>query len=217
MSNYYFHCTLADLIHFAVLGSLLSSAAYFSFSRLRNKEYSDTAKGQLTAAALSFWQGICLLVYPVTGAADPILWLAICLVLFLYFLKDLLTFRFRRPWFFCWIVFCLLAGFFIPIESSSRFFGILFSLILLPGVLAGKTGTADLVFSLGIGFLLGLERTLICFLFAVLSGLFYPALLRILRIENDGLIPFVSCLCPGFLVSWACGYHLFALITSLFI
>lgn len=71
-----------------------------------------------------------------------------------------------------------------------------------------KMGSADLVFIVLYTSLLGAERMLVCLMTAAVLGLLI-GIGKIVMNSKNRLIPFVSCLNVGFLISYAYGYSIY--------
>lgn len=124
-------------------------------------------------------------------------------------LQDLLTYFIDWKKWWGWILCFLVAGgSLMKFDMAAIFYGLLFGLMVFPFVRQKKMGSADLVFIVLYTSLLGAERMLVCLMTAAVLGLLI-GIGKIVMNSKNRLIPFVSCLNVGFLISYAYGYSIY--------
>lgn len=126
----------------------------------------------------------------------------------LAFMQDFLHYRFEKTWLLP--AACGAAGLFClsPVPLISRLLSLGYVLVLLIFYFRHACGSTDIWCAAWMGLVLGTERMTICILIACLCGLLIQYVRRLCRIRQP-MIPFVSCLCIGFMAALLRGWTLF--------
>ena len=120
-------------------------------------------------------------------------------------LKDIHTYYIEKEWM---IISLLLIFFFTPYSIENVISSLVFGLPALCMYFKKWIGSADVYYLFLFGFLLGMERMIICVFFSVVTGFLFFLL------KKDKIIPFVSCLCIGFFITALKGYSIFYFILN---
>lgn len=124
------------------------------------------------------------------------------------FYQDLQTCHFSKGW--LWILAAVLVfALRQPVDLLSRLLAMSFGGAALFLWRRQAMGSADVFCLMAFGFLLGLERMLVCLLVSCLAALVFR------QASRQRLIPFISFLSWGFLISWFRGYTLYGQIGRL--
>ncbi len=162
------------------------------------------------------WTGSSCLVMDRQSIAGLAAWVVLSLFLFLPYCQDLLTFTFDwKIWGIYLAVFGLCFFFLNPMSFSSGMAGVLPAFLMIPFILCYAMGSADFVFMLVFGFLLGFERATVCLVLGILLGLLYAVLIVLFKVKCR-LIPFVSALSLAFLIAFYRGYSIWFFLLKLF-
>lgn len=133
-------------------------------------------------------------------------WIA-CSLLLKIFWEDMRTYYISSAW----MIFSIIMLFLFPstsfIESAVGELLYFIPCLLMKKIRPDWIGNADLFYIGLFGWILGIQRMIICMLISILVGFIFYIFFRVKK-----WIPFVSCLCIGFLISMWKGYYLFSLL-----
>ena len=134
----------------------------------------------------------------------------VCSLLIKIFLQDITTFYISNFWMFASFFLIFLFPPTSLIESITGSLLYLIPCLLMKKICSKWIGNADLFYIGLFGWILGFQRMIICMLISILVGFLFYILFRMRK-----WIPFVSCLCVGFLIAMWKGYYLFSLLFML--
>lgn len=184
-------------------------------SDIQRPMMADSGSALKISLSMILFSAFLILLSPFCPSGAQFFWVMMVLFLYAAFLQDFLTFYFDwKIWLWLQAGF-LICGFLLFRPSILQAAaGIVPALLFIPFVLTKKMGLADLVLMAAFGMVLGIERAFICLLAGTLIGLIL-GIIQSLSSSAEKDIPFVSCLCLGFLIAWARGYSIYAFLMQI--